>query len=349
MDLYNLGTRPWQDSQSIYHALAHLGREAICLVEPATPYVCLGYHQDAAKELDLEYIAREGIPTFRREVGGGAVYLDRGQLFYQFVLRKDDPRIPADKAELFEFLLKPVIDTYRQFGVPAVYKPVNDILSNGKKIAGTGAAEIQNRVVVVGNFLLDFNFEEMARVLRVPDEKFRDKVFKTLQENLTTMPRETGKPAPAIGELGADFIRRCEALFGPLLPREVDGELRAKADALAAEYSSPEWVMENDRRERAGRDVKIAEGVSVVERVAKLPGGLVRVSAVNTRGKLGEIHLSGDFFFFPAARLVDLERALEGVECRMDPMAERIQWFYQAFEVSAPGVEPGELAKAICS
>ncbi|MGB7540170.1 MAG: lipoate protein ligase C-terminal domain-containing protein [Anaerolineales bacterium] len=349
MDLYNLGTRPWQDTQSIYHALAHLGREALCLVEPASPYVCLGFHQDAAKELDLEYIAREGIPLFRREVGGGAVYLDRGQLFYQFILRKDDPRLPSDKAELFKFILQPVIDTYREFGVPAEYKPVNDILAGGKKISGNGAAEIQERVVVVGNFLLDFNFEQMARVLRVPDEKFRDKVFKTLQENLTTIPRETGKPAPSIGELSAGFIRRCEALFGRLFPRKVDGELRKQADALAAVYSTPDWVMENDRREQAGREVKIAEGVSVLERVAKLPGGLVRMSAVNANGKLRDIHLSGDFFFFPAARLEDLERALEGVEIRIAPLEERIAWFFRTYGVSAPGIQPEALAKVICA
>jgi lipoate-protein ligase A len=349
MDLFNLGTRPWQDSQSIYHALAHLGREAICLVEPASPYVCLGYHQDAVKELDLEYIAREGIPVFRREVGGGAVYLDRGQLFYQFILRKDDPRVPPDKGELFRSLLQPAIDTYREFGVPAEYKPVNDILANGKKISGNGAAEIHGRVVVVGNFLLDFNFEKMARVLRAPDEKFRDKVFKTLQEHLTTLPRETGKPAPSLEELSASFIRRCETLFGPLIPREPDSELRARADAIAAEYSAPGWVMENDRREQAGREVKIAEGVIVIERVGKLPGGLVRASAVNAGGRLRDIHLSGDFFFYPASRLADLERALEDVELQLDPLAQRIEWFYQTYGISAPGIKPSELAEVLCS
>jgi lipoate-protein ligase A len=349
MDLYNLGTRPWQDSQSIYHALAHLGREGLCLVEPATPYVCLGYHQDAAKELDLDYIAREEIPLFRREVGGGAVYLDRGQLFYQFVLRKDDPRIPSEKDALFRWLLQPVIDTYRELGVPAEFKPVNDILSRGRKISGNGAAEINERVVVVGNFILDFNFEKMARVLRVPDEKFRDKIFKTLHENLTTLPVETGAAAPSIGELSARFIRRCEPLLGPLTPRDVDEALRAKADELAADYSAPEWVLENDRREKAGREVKIAEGVYVVERVAKLPGGLVRVSAVNAGGCLRDVHLSGDFFFFPAARLTNLERALENTEFRVEPLTQRMQWFFQAYGIQAPGISPADLAKVICS
>jgi lipoate-protein ligase A len=349
MDLYNLGTRPWQDSQSIYHALAHLGREGLCLVEPASPYVCLGYHQDAAKELDLEYIHREGIPVFRREVGGGAVYLDRGQLFYQFILRKDDKRIPTEKEALFQFLLQPVIETYREFGVPAEFKPVNDILSRGRKISGNGAAEINDRIVVVGNFILDFNYEKMARVLRVPDEKFRDKVFKTLQENLTTVPRETGRAAPSIAEVSSRFIQRCETLVGPLIPREVDGELRAKADELATAFSAWDWVTENDHREKAGRDVKIAEGVFVLERVVKLPGGLVRASAVNDKGRLRDVHLSGDFFFFPAARLIDLERALENAELDAVSLTRRMEWFFQIYDIRAPGILPEELAKAICS
>jgi lipoate-protein ligase A len=103
MDLYNLGTTTWQDSQIIYHALAHLGREGLIIVEPGSPYVCLGCHQDATKELDLEFIEREHIPLVRREVGGGAVYLDRGQLFYQFVFNRNNPLLPKTKEEFQRF------------------------------------------------------------------------------------------------------------------------------------------------------------------------------------------------------------------------------------------------------
>ena len=73
MDLYRLGKVPWQESQLIYHALAHLGREALSLVSPARPYVSIGYHQDAEQEVDLEFCKSRDIPIFRRDVGGGAV------------------------------------------------------------------------------------------------------------------------------------------------------------------------------------------------------------------------------------------------------------------------------------
>jgi len=47
--LYNLGSVPWIDSQLLYHALPRLGRSGLFLLAPQTPYVCIGFHQDAAQ------------------------------------------------------------------------------------------------------------------------------------------------------------------------------------------------------------------------------------------------------------------------------------------------------------
>ena len=55
----------------IYHALADLGRESLCLVRPDRPYICLGFSQEPAQELDLDFCARAGLNLFRREAGGG--------------------------------------------------------------------------------------------------------------------------------------------------------------------------------------------------------------------------------------------------------------------------------------
>ncbi len=193
MDYHFLDAVSWEYSQALYHAAAHLGREALLLLRPATPYVCIGFHQDAQQEIDLEFAQQMNIPVFRREVGGGAVYLDGQQLFFQLIIRRDHPGVPQNIADFYRKFLQPIIETFRQFGVPAEYKPVNDIVTNGRKISGTGAAQIDDMLILVGNFIQDFNYEMMSRVLRVPDEKFRDKVHKTMYENLTTFLRETGE------------------------------------------------------------------------------------------------------------------------------------------------------------
>ncbi|MBW2087211.1 MAG: lipoate--protein ligase family protein, partial [Deltaproteobacteria bacterium] len=159
MELYNLGKVPWQESQLIYHALARLGRESLVLVSPASPYVCVGFHQGLDQELDLEFCQANDIPVFRREVGGGTVYLDGDQLFYQLILHRDNPIAPLKKEAFYREFLEPVVNTYRRIGIQAEYKPVNDVIVSGRKISGTGVGEIGDCLVFVGNLILDFNYE----------------------------------------------------------------------------------------------------------------------------------------------------------------------------------------------
>ena len=116
MKLLRLGHVPWQESQLIYHAMAYEGVEGLILISPASPYVCIGYHQDVNQEVDLAYCRSNGIPVFRREVGGGAVFLDGRQLFYQLILHRDNPLAAADKETFYRRLLDPVVKTYTELG-----------------------------------------------------------------------------------------------------------------------------------------------------------------------------------------------------------------------------------------
>ena len=347
MDYFFLDKVSWEHSQALYHAAAYLQHEALFILRPATPYVCIGYHQDAEQEIDLSYAAANKIPVFRREVGGGAVYLDGGQLFYQLVLRKDNPQVVSDKDALYRKFLMPVVETYREFGVQCDYKPINDIVSNGRKVSGNGAAEINDMIIIVGNFILDFDYETMSKCLRVPDEKFRDKVFKTLQENLSTMRRETGT-VPDTRALGDALVKRYESILGPMtLKTAPDADLVAKADELQLERYTDEWLFANDRRRPDARQVKIREGVYVIQNMVKAPGGLIRVTAVNENGVLKDVHLSGDFFFYPMESLPKLEKSLHGISADVATVAQFIENFYAQNKIESPGVQPIDFAKIL--
>ena len=77
--------------------------------------------------------------------------------------------------------------------------------------------------VVVGSLMFDFDIATMAQVLKVPSEKFRDKVRQSLAEYMTTMRRELGEP-PARADVVAAYLASCSAVLGrPIEP----GELRA--------------------------------------------------------------------------------------------------------------------------
>ena len=345
MKLYRLGHVPWQQSQLIYHAMAYVGVEGLILLSPASPYVCIGYHQDVNQEVDLAYCQANGIPVFRREVGGGAVYLDGRQLFYQLVLNRDHPLAAADKETFYRRLLEPVVKTYGELGIPSRYKPVNDIITEtGRKISGNGAAHIGDSVVLVGNLMFDFDYDTMVHALRVPDEKYRDKVYKTLYENLTTVQRELEKP-PTEDESLVVLVRQFETVLGTLEEAVLPPAVLEKAAELAPRYTSDEWLQGRARRPETGRNVKIAAGVHVIQRLHKTPGGLVRVTMEVKDDLIQTAAISGDFFFYPEHQLAGLESALRGRSLAESPAI--IAAFYEEQRIDSPGLTPALLGEIL--
>jgi lipoate---protein ligase len=344
MKLYHLKQVPWLHSQLIYHAQPRVGVEGLNILAPREPYVCLGYHQDLEQEIDVAYCRAHGLPIFRREVGGGAVYLDGNQIFFQIVLHRDNPLAQGDKTTLYERMLQPVAEAYADLGVPARYRPVNDVITlAGRKISGTGAAEIGDYVVLVGNLIADFDYETMSRVLRVPDEKFRDKVFKSIQENLTTLQREAGRTF-TWDEMATPLIRRFGQVLGPLETANLPQTVLDEVERLKPQFLSDVWLHKKGPR-RDERDVKIASGVNVVQRIFKAPGGLLRATVEVKDERLAYVSLSGDFFCYPQDVIGDLEAALEGTSS--SDVLETVERFYTSHALETPGVTPSDWAKVL--
>ena len=75
--------------------------------------------------------------------------------------------LPADLEARFELYVRPLVETYRALGIPAYLRPINDVHVGGKKIGGTGAAQMGDAEVVVGSLMFTFDKATMARVLKV--------------------------------------------------------------------------------------------------------------------------------------------------------------------------------------
>ena len=346
--LLDLGQVSYLRSQTVYHAVAYAMDEAspdtISLMSPAKPYVCVGYHQEVEKEIDVEYCRAHDIPILRREVGGGAVYLDSGQLFWHVIFHRE--RVPRQVEEVYWLFLQGPVAAYRAMGIPAYHRPVNDIQVEGRKIGGTGAANIGQAVVVVGSLIFAFNYELMASVLKVPSEKFRDKVYRSLQEYLTTIRRELGEKAPSPEEGKEILIEKFAETLGVEIER---GELTRREEEVIsqvdARFLSEEWIYQKGGLPKEG--VKIAEGVQVLEATYKAPGGLIRATVRLRDDRIDDLTLSGDFFFYPAEQLARLEETLEGETLKEEELKARISDFYAISGIQSPGVAVEDLVKAI--
>jgi lipoate-protein ligase A len=345
MYLFNLGERPWEESMLIFHALARMGVEALDIVSPVTPFVSIGYFQNAEQEVDLEYCRKEGLPIIRREVGGGTVYLDHNQIFYHLVWDHNNPRFPRRVSEIYQHLSVPPIETYQEFGIKAEFREVNDIVTaEGRKIAGLGGANIEDSMVFVGSVILDFDYEKMVRAIKVPDEKFRDKVFKTMKDNVTTMNRELGRIPPR-EEITRVLIEKFEKVLGKLERVELNNEILQKMKELALWFNSPEFLFK--KAPQIPKGVKIKEGIEILYGMHKAKGGLIRTVQEVEKKTLKEIDISGDFTMLPKEELSDLEQTLKETEREEKKLESRIEEFYEKSGVQTPGVEPEDITKAI--
>jgi len=307
---FNVGKLPGQQSMLVFHALARMGVEALVIVSPKSPLASIGYFQDAENELDLSFCRKHGIPFMRREIGGGATYLDENQIFYQVIWKRSNPRFPGEMRRIFERLSIPACETYRKFGIEASFRQENDIVTQeGKKIAGEGGGDIGECMVFVGGILLDFDYETMSKILKVPDEKFRDKVYKSMEENVTTMK----------GELS------------DIPPRE---EI---VQTLIREYET--------RRKPKG--IKIRGGVEIRYGIHKAKGGLIRTVEELEERKITEIGISGDFQFYPKDDLTSMEVELRDAEFEEEGLRGKIQRFYEEHRIQAPGVTSEDFTTAI--
>lgn len=345
MLLFDLGKLPGQQSMLIFHVLARMGIEALVIVSPHSPLVSIGYFQDAEKEVDIPYCKASGISFMRREVGGGATYLDENQIFYQLIWRKDNPRFPRAIQETFEWFSEAPVETYRTFGVEAEYRAINDIVTQeGRKIAGEGGGDIGDCLVFVGGILLDFDYKTMSKILKIPDEKFRDKVFKTMEENLTTMSRELGTMPPR-DEVVAVLREKFQRKVGRLESVSLNSEILEKMRQLEKWMTSDEFLYKKTPKIQKG--VKIKEGLEIFCGIHKARGGLIRTAEEISEKRLEEVTISGDFTFFPKEELKGLEESLEKVSLEEDHIVERVETFYGEKGIESPGVESQDFASAI--
>lgn len=291
--LLDLGEVSPLRSQAIYHGLAETltaeSPDTIVLLRPAAPYLCVGFHQRPAEELDLAYCREAGFPVLHRRVGGGTVYLDRNQLFYQCLFHRS--RAPRRVVDIYARYLQGPVAALRALGLAARLEPANELEVNGRRIAGIGGGQLDEAVVVVGNILFDFRYDLMTRAWRVPSEAFRRLAAAALRRHVTTLEAELGgRPSPE--ELRRLLIAGYESTLGrPLIP----GQLTAGEEAAVARA---EARLACARRSPAPPDrprppLKIAREVYVREVRWRTATGEARLALWTCRGVIEALAAEG--------------------------------------------------------
>jgi lipoate-protein ligase A len=311
--LLALGVVSWIRTQALYHALAELMTEdapdTIILAHPKEPYVCVGYHQPLSAVLDRAACDIAGLPIVRRRVGGGTTYLDNNQQFYQCIFHHK--RLPFRVDEVYDRLLGAPVAVLRKLGLQADVRDGNEIEVDGCRIAGVGGGRIGEAVVVVGNILLDFDYEMMARVWRVPSEDFRHLAYQAMQRRITTLWSRFPQPVSA-DEVQARLAGEYPmALHRPVVPGSLTEAEQAKAAEMEEQLISEEWLQlhAQDTNEPM-RTLKISLDAFVHAEEARMNGTVIGGTFYARNDVIKQAILTGDL---PEKKRHLIENRLVGI------------------------------------
>ncbi|HVN42545.1 MAG TPA: hypothetical protein VMT50_07145 [Steroidobacteraceae bacterium] len=306
------------------------------------PTVLIGRHQVLRHEVDLEHCRRLGIGVGRRITGGGAIYLDEGQLGWGLICHR--AALGGGTLEhLAAEVCTAVAKGLSRLGVDARYRPRNDIEVDGRKLSGSGGYFDGDTVVYQGTVLVDLDPSAMVAALRVPPAKLERRHLDTVAQRVVTLRELLGRRAPSLPEVQGELRRALSEHFGVDWCEE---KLSAREDAAA-------WA--RYREEIGTEDFVAGTGDPVASEEARIgthaaPGGTVTMYVrlqEAARRRIAQVLITGDFFVAPPRAILDLEAALRGAP--IEEAGEVIERFFNDHPVSAHSLSAADFAAALAA
>lgn len=314
--------------------------------------ITIGVNEDPTQVLDLDFCRAHGIQTMRRVNGGGAVYAGAGSVFLVLYLRPEDApdpeAMPKTAAAAFPQVLTAMAEVIeRRFGIPARYRPLNDVEVEGRKLMPT-SVKMEDGVMT---FRLLINVTAIDTSLAGPampmaPEKVRDKVHKTLETRFTYLEKEIGRPV-AQQELEALAHELVAHAFG--VQAMEPGALGAAEQAYARDFfdrlATDDWFFGKSL------DRRLPDGLQPGDRVGhgreKSPGGLIWATLVVQDGTIRHAVLNGDWHPRPHHSTDWFEAELAGVPATEAALRAHVEGFLARDGVEWAGVEPDHLMAAL--
>ncbi len=146
--------------------------------------VSIGYFQSLNDEVDVNVAKELGVDIVRRRTGGGAVYHDtKGEITYSVIA--PESIMPKGIRESYQMICGWIIESLKNIEIESEFKPINDIIANGKKISGNAQTRRNGVLLQHGTLLYDLDVRTMFTLLKVPKEKISDKMIQSVEERVT--------------------------------------------------------------------------------------------------------------------------------------------------------------------
>jgi lipoate-protein ligase A len=207
--------------------------------EWASPAVVIGRFQSLRNEVDAEAAQRHGIEVVRRVSGGGAMFIEPGNTITYSIYAPKSLVKDLSFQEAYAFLDEWVLEALAELGIKAWYQPLNDITSEGGKIAGAAQVHRGGAVLHHVTMAYDIDAAKMLDVLRIGREKLSDKGTTSAAKRVDPLRSQTGLPREAVIEHMIATFRRLHGLGDGMLRMD---ELTQAETLAQSKFGSREWT-----------------------------------------------------------------------------------------------------------
>ncbi|MGB9616554.1 MAG: lipoate--protein ligase family protein, partial [Desulfomonilaceae bacterium] len=256
------------------------------------PAALVGYHQDVDLEIRTDFCAENGIDVNRRLTGGGSIFFQDSALGWEVFGQAGQTPFRGSFEEILQRICAIAADAISRVGIPAQYRPRNDIEVQGRKISGTGGVFASGAYMFQGTLLVKNEIDLFLKALRVPVEKLKKREIESLMERVCFLD-ELVRPCPDVSRLkrilAHEFSRQLTQDFeyGELTVRE-----QARLQQELSYFQSPAWIRRTKRPSNEGipcRSIMQTDAGTLRVHIWLSPGGKTVRQAL----------ICGDFFAAP--------------------------------------------------
>ena len=150
--------------------------------------VVIGKNQNVFNEVNLNTLYAQGGRVARRLTGGGAVYHDKQNLNFTFIVNDSDYDVKKQ--------LSVIAHSLQKWGLNAEVSGRNDMTIDGKKFSGNAFLHEGNFCMHHGTILIDTDVARMASVLNVSEKKLSGKGVQSVASrvvNLLSLNKDINK------------------------------------------------------------------------------------------------------------------------------------------------------------
>jgi lipoate-protein ligase A len=193
--------------------------------------VIIGRNQNAWRECNLMSMECDGVQLVRRHTGGGAVFHDKGNLNFSFIMAEKDYDLQRQ--------FKVVMNAIKKLGLEPELSGRNDIIVDGRKFSGNAFGFSKGNRAHHGTILVNADLARFANYLNVSKAKLMSKGVESVQSRVCNL--SSFVPDITVERMSAMLIESFIEEYGEAVAYSMNETVLSNIEYRRNQLMSWEW------------------------------------------------------------------------------------------------------------